>query len=126
MDSRENCPGIKRPASASGVSIIKFVLSEIFSPKHLFMKKKLLTIGVIILCVVFTSCGGKESAASLGKKWCDLNGKAHKAEGAAKEAADKAVLDFENEIATKYKDDKAFMDEVEKESEKCEAASEGR
>jgi hypothetical protein len=90
------------------------------------MKKKFLTIGVIILCVVFTSCGGKDSAASLGKKWCDLNGKAYKAEGPAKEAAQKALDDFENELQTKYKDDKAFMAEIEKESEKCEAASEGR
>ena len=74
-----------------------------------------------------TSCGGgKQSAASIAKEWCDLNGKAHKAEGAEKEAAETALKKFETDMETKYKDDKAFMDEVGKEVEKCEDASEGR
>lgn len=73
------------------------------------------------------SCGSKkETAASVAQKWCDLNAKAYKAEGAAKEAAEAAREKFENEMEAKYKDNKAFMDEVEKEVEKCEAASEGR
>lgn len=108
------------------------------------MKKKILTIGVIILCVAFTSCGDNDSkdskdlkeskdsggstasAASIAQKWCELNGMVYKAEGDAKEAAKKTLNEFENELETKYKDDKAFMKEIENESEKCEEASEGR
>lgn len=73
------------------------------------------------------SCGSKkETAASVAQKWCELNAKAYKAEGAAKEAAEAAREKFENEMEEKYKDNKAFMEEVEKEVEKCEDASEGR
>jgi hypothetical protein len=90
------------------------------------MKRKLLASFVIALVMAVTSCGGKETAASIAKKWCDLNGKVHKAEGAAKEAAKTAIDKFESEMEAKYKDNDAFMKEVEKEAEKCEAASEGR
>jgi len=91
------------------------------------MKKIMMKLSVIVFCIVLASCGGgKESASSIAKKWCDLNGKAHKAEGAGKESAEAALKKYENEMEAKYKGDEAFMKEVEKEVEKCEDASEGR
>ena len=91
------------------------------------MRQLLAGISLFAICLSFTACGGKESAASIAKKWCDLNGKVHKAaEGAEKEAAEAARKKFENDMEAKYKDDKAFMEEVGKEVEKCEDASEGR
>jgi ABC-type glycerol-3-phosphate transport system substrate-binding protein len=92
------------------------------------MKKILLTIPVIVLCLLLAACGGgKKSASSLAQKWCDLNGKVTKAaDGAEKEAAKAALNKWENEMEAKYKGDEAFMKEVEKETEKCEGASEGR
>lgn len=92
------------------------------------MKKNLLTIPVLALCLSFAACGGgKKSAASIAKEWCDLNGKAYKAaEGPEKEKAEAARKKFEDEMESKYKDDKAFMEEIGKEVEKCEDASEGK
>jgi hypothetical protein len=92
------------------------------------MRKNPVTVLVIILFFSLVACGGdKESAASVATKWCELNGKAHKAaEGAEKETAKAAVDKFEKEMQEKYKDNKAFLDEVGKEVEKCEDASEGR
>lgn len=79
------------------------------------------------VALLLASCGGKkETAASIAQKWCDLNGKAHKAEGAAKEAAEAALNKYENEMEEKYKDNKAFLKEIENEAEKCEDASEGK
>ena len=73
------------------------------------------------------ACSSKETASSIAQKWCDLNGKVFKAEeGPAKETAKAARKDFEKKMEEKYKDDKVFMDEVGKEVEKCEDASEGR
>jgi hypothetical protein len=43
-----------------------------------------------------------------------------------KEAAKAAIKKFEDEMEGKYKNDEAFMKEVEKEVEKCEGESEGR
>ena len=85
-------------------------------------------LAVALFCLSLASCeGGKESARSIAKKWCELNGKAHKAaEGTAKEAAETSLSQFENEMEARYKDDKVFMKEIEKEVEKCEASSEGR
>jgi hypothetical protein len=91
------------------------------------MQKFKMTISVAIVAFFISSCGGgKETAASIAQKWCNLNGKAYKAEGAAKDAAMAAKDKFEKEMEGKYKNDKAFMDEIEKEVEKCEDASEGR
>lgn len=92
------------------------------------MKKILFGFAVIALFLGITSCSSKkESASSIAQQWCDLNGKAYKAaEGAEKEAAQAARKKFEDEMEAKYKDDKAFMEEVGKEVEKCEDASEGR
>ena len=91
------------------------------------MKKKLTFFTAILLSLVIISCGGKkESAASLAQKWCDLNAKAYKADGPAKEAAETARDKFEKEMEAKYKDNEAFLKEVGKEVEKCEDASEGR
>ncbi len=91
------------------------------------MIKKTISMAALAVALLLSSCGGKkESAASIAQKWCDLNGKAYKAEGAAKEAAEAARDKFENEMEAKYKGDEAFMKQIEEEAEKCEDASEGR
>jgi hypothetical protein len=92
------------------------------------MRKFISKLPVIAFCVLLISCGGgKDTPASIAKKWCDLNGKAHKAaEGPEKEAAQTSLKQFENEMEAKYKEDVAFMKQVESEVEKCEDASEGR
>jgi hypothetical protein len=91
------------------------------------MKSKLFIAGATLLFVSLMSCGNKkETAASVAQQWCELNGKVYKAEGTAKESAEQARDKFEKEIEAKYKNNKAFMQELEKEVEKCEAASEGR
>jgi len=92
------------------------------------MKRKLSISITALFCTIILSCSGKkETPASVAQKWCDLNAKAFKAaDGAAKENAEKDRKDFEKKMEAKYKDDKAFMDQVEKEVEKCEDASEGR
>ena len=79
------------------------------------------------VCFFLASCGGKESASAVAKKWCDLNAKEYKAaEGPEKEAAKQARKKFEDEMEAKYKNDQAFFAEIGKEVEKCEDASEGR
>lgn len=91
------------------------------------MKKKIVCAALLVMSLQLVSCGSKkESAASIAKEWCDLNAKAYKAEGPAKEAAEMAREKFEKEMEAKYKDNKAFMEEIGKEVEKCEDASEGR
>ena len=93
------------------------------------MKKKLSISVVIFLCLAVLSCSSKkETAASIAQKWCDLNAKVRKAAdgGPEYDAAKMARKNFENEMQSKYKDNKVFMDEVGKEVEKCETASEGR
>ncbi|MBL7749152.1 MAG: hypothetical protein JNM19_17060 [Chitinophagaceae bacterium] len=91
------------------------------------MKKTVPALVIAIFSLTLISCGGKkQSAASVAKEWCDLNAKAHKAEGPAKEAAEAARKKFEEKMEAKYKGDEAFMKEVGAEVEKCEAASEGR
>jgi len=82
----------------------------------------------LVLTLALTACSGKkESAASIAKEWCDLNGKVAKAQTDAEKESAKAARDkFENEMEAKYKNDEAFMKEIENEAEKCEAASEGR
>ena len=70
---------------------------------------------------------GAETAASLAAQWCELNGKVYRAtEGPEKEKAAQALKEFERLTEEKYKDNDAFMKELEREVEKCEAASEGR
>lgn len=91
------------------------------------MKKSVFSLAVIVLGSFMIGCSSKkESAASIAQKWCDLNGKVYKAEGDKKEAAKKELNDYENKMEAKYKNDEAFMKEIEKETKKCEAASEGR
>ena len=92
------------------------------------MKKNLFITGAFLFCLAVISCGSKkDSAASIAQKWCDLNGKAFRAaDGAEKDAAKAAVDKFENDMEAKYKNDEAFMKEVEKEVNKCESASEGK
>jgi hypothetical protein len=87
--------------------------------------RKLLIPVLVLVSLSFTACGGgKASAADVAKKWCELNGKYHKAEGGDKDVAEAALKDYEQAMEKKY--DKDFMKEVEKEVNKCEAASEGR
>ncbi|HUR67529.1 MAG TPA: hypothetical protein VMZ03_14345 [Chitinophagaceae bacterium] len=91
------------------------------------MKKSNLVLILVVFSISMAGCGSKkESAASVAQDWCDLNGKAYKAEGAAKENAEAARKKFEEKMVDKYGKDKAFMDEIGKEVEKCEDASEGR
>jgi hypothetical protein len=92
------------------------------------MKKKLFITGAFLLSLAVISCGSKkDSAASIAQKWCDLNGKAFRAaDGPAKDAAKASLDKYENEMEAKYKNDEAFMKEVEKEVNKCEGASEGK
>ena len=92
------------------------------------MKKKLSFSVAILLCIAVLSCGSKkETAASVAQKWCELNAKVHNAtDDAAKDAAKMARKEFENKMEAKYKGDEAFKKELEKEVNKCEAASEGR
>jgi hypothetical protein len=93
------------------------------------MRKFILKLpAIIILCLSLVSCSQrKDTPASIAQKWCDLNGKVHKAvESAEKEAAGASLNQFENEMEARYKDDETFMKEIEKEVNKCEDASEGR
>lgn len=94
------------------------------------MKKNIYGIAALALLLSLTACSGKdkkESAASVAQQWCDLNGKAYKAaDGPDKEAATAARKKFEDDMQGRYKDNQAFLDEVGKEIEKCEDASEGR
>ena len=91
------------------------------------MKKKFALPIITAICIFFAACSSKETASSIAQKWGDLNGKVLKAEeGSAKDLARTAQKDFEKKMEEKYKDDEAFMKEVEKEVEKCEDASEGK
>lgn len=92
------------------------------------MRQKLnLTIAACCAFLIIACGGKKESASSIAQKWCDLNAKVYKAaEGAEKDAAKAVREKFEKEMEEKYKDNKSFMEEVGKEVEKCEDASEGR
>lgn len=90
------------------------------------MKKNFLFL-LLSAGLLLTACGGKkETPASVAQQWCDLNAKAHKAEGPAKEAAEQEREKFEKKMEEKYKGDKDFLSKVQKEVEKCEDASEGR
>ena len=99
------------------------------------MKKIITGAFIIALCISLLACNndkdksgnGKETAASIAQKWCDLNAKVHTAKtDEEKEKAKAARKDYENTIDTKYKGDEALSKEIEKEVEKCEDASEGR
>ena len=92
-----------------------------------FMLKTLFLL--VVSYFMLASCSGKkETPASIAQKWCDLNAKVHQAPdggaeyGRAKEAREK----YEKIMESKYGKDKAFMDKIEEEVEKCEDASEGR
>jgi uncharacterized protein YjbJ (UPF0337 family) len=101
---------------------IKCILKNKTKP---IMIKKIVVPALFILSIALISCSGKkETPASIAQKWCEMNGKAHKAEGAAKEAAEKALGEYEKKIESKH--DEAFMKQVGAEVEKCEDASEGR
>jgi hypothetical protein len=91
------------------------------------MKRSTLQLAVLLLALSLLSCGGKETAASIAKKWCDLNGKVFKAaEGAEKDAAKAARGAFEKTMEEKYKSNETFFKEILAEVEKCEDASEGK
>lgn len=92
------------------------------------MKKSILVL--LVFCSFIFSCSNtekKETPESIAQQWCDLNGKVYAAaEGTAKEAAQAAREKFENEMKEKFKDNQAMLDNIGKEIEKCEDASEGR
>lgn len=67
-----------------------------------------------------------DTPAAIAAQWCELNGKEFRASEAEKEAAKAARKEFEEAMQIKYKDNQAFLDEVGKEIEKCEDASEGK
>jgi len=92
------------------------------------MKKNLISLAAITLCFSLLACGGgKETPASIAAKWCELNGKVHKATSDAEKAKAKDAIDaFEKTMDAKYEKDEAFMKQVKAEVEKCEDASEGR
>lgn len=91
------------------------------------MKLKLPVLTLGLAALLLAACSGKETAKSIARKWCDLNAKVNKAANeTAKEAALAALGQYEDKIEKKYKDNEAFMKEVEAEVEKCEDASEGR
>jgi hypothetical protein len=95
------------------------------------MKKICSVITGIIFSIFLLACSAnkKESAASIAQKWCDLNAKVHNAKtDEEKELAKEARKKFENEMDAKYdnKNNEAMKKELQKEVEKCEAASEGR
>ena len=77
--------------------------------------------------LLLTACGDKkESASSIARQWCDLNEKVYKADDASKASAEADRRKFEDDMNAKYKDNKAFLEEIGQEVEKCEDASEGR
>lgn len=68
-----------------------------------------------------------ETAVSIAQQWCDLNAKVAQAtDDDAKNAAKQVRSAFEEKMQEKYKDNQAFLDEIGKEVEKCEDASEGK
>ena len=91
--------------------------------------KKILFLPLLSVVILLAACKGKdkESAQSIAQKWCDLNGKySRAAEGPEKDAAKAARKKYEDDMDAKYEKDKTFHDEIMKEVEKCEAASEGK
>ena len=97
------------------------------------MKRVFTLLIVSVTILVMQACKDKgkaetkETPASIAQAWCELNGKYSRApEGAEKDAAKAARKKFEEDMEAKYKKDEAFMDEIEKEVEKCEDASEGK
>ena len=84
--------------------------------------------GIIALAAFFfVACSNKESASSIAKEWCELNGKVAKAktDDERMKAQEKRKA-FEDKIEAKYKEDTAMRNAVMMEVEKCEDASEGR
>jgi hypothetical protein len=91
------------------------------------MMKTLTSLALGIFCLSLVACGGKESAESVAKKWCSLNAKVHQAkDDAEKDAAKAERKKYEDQMDSKYKDDKDMQQKIAVEVEKCEGASEGR
>lgn len=81
----------------------------------------------IPICLILTSCGGgNQSAEEIAKEWCDLINKDHQAtDEVSKNKAHKALQKFESDIEEKYKNDEAFLEKVDEETDKCIDDSEG-
>jgi len=94
------------------------------------MKKSIGTFFIILGCGLLIACGGnkkEKTAADIAAEWCELNGKVAKAaEGAALGTETKMEFEIIGGIEAKYKDNEAFIKEIQNEAEKCEGASEGR
>jgi hypothetical protein len=103
-------------------------LKYFFQFKTNSMKKSIPVLLSFCLFIFSCSSSGKtETPESIALQWCDLNGKVHTAaEGTAKETAQAARKKFEEEMKEKFKDNQAMLDNIGKEIEKCENASEGR
>jgi hypothetical protein len=85
------------------------------------MKKYCSLFYLATCCLVLAACGGKESAKSIAEKWCDLDKKVSMAANETdKEAAKEKRKAYEDKMEAKYGKDEKFMDEIEKETEKCE------
>lgn len=91
------------------------------------MRKYISVAAFVITILLFACSNGKESASSIAKKWCELNGKEYRASSDEERNKARAAREsFEKDLIAKYKSDEAFRIEVEAEVEKCEDASEGR
>lgn len=67
----------------------------------------------LIMLFVFASCGGKQSAETIAKKWCSLTAQLKSAASdAEKDKAREARKAYEREIEGKYKSDEAFMSKL--------------
>ena len=76
---------------------------------------------VLLAAFIFSSCGaGAETPESIAKTWCDMQKKIKSLEkGDEKTKLKQKQHDFEQKIEAKYKDDKEFMDKVEKLADAC-------
>lgn len=83
---------------------------------------------LVALATILTSCkGGKDTPESVAKEWCSLLEKMANAE--TEEERDKAIEAmeaFSDKMEEKYKDNEAFLEEVEPLAEECEEEIEGR
>ncbi|MFH0895597.1 MAG: hypothetical protein V2A54_14270 [Bacteroidota bacterium] len=76
------------------------------------MKKLFILPFALAAFLLLPSCGG-DSPESVGKKWCEMETKKEAASGDEKDKIREEQKAYENEIESKYKDDKEFMNGVE-------------
>lgn len=82
--------------------------------------KQLLTSITFLVFLFLTGCSNKESAESIGKKWCELNARVHTAKtDTEREKAEEAREKFEDEMEKKYEKDEDFLEKAKKASIEC-------